>query len=107
MVCSHADDRMNAKREIAPVTDGRSRPAKPARRRARRRSLGHEEFLARALDLFFELGFEGASIEAITAAVGIAKRTVYLRYGDKKSLFKAALQRAIEEWIVPVERLRE
>jgi AcrR family transcriptional regulator len=36
----------------------------------------------------------------------MAKRTVYLRYGDKTALFKAALQRAIEEWIVPVERLR-
>ena len=36
----------------------------------------------------------------------MAKRTVYLRYGDKTALFKAALERAIEEWIVPIERLQ-
>ncbi|ORA10369.1 TetR family transcriptional regulator [Mycobacterium arosiense ATCC BAA-1401 = DSM 45069] len=76
-------------------------------RRPRRPSLSNEEFLDKALDLFLERGFERTSIDAITAAAGIAKRTVYARYGDKKTLFKAALQRAIEEWIVPVERLRQ
>lgn len=75
-------------------------------RRPRRPSLSNEEFLDKALDLFLEQGFERTSIEAITASAGMAKRTVYLRYGDKTSLFKAALQRAIEDWIVPVERLR-
>ena len=37
----------------------------------------------------------------------MAKRTVYARYGDKTTLFKAALTRAIEEWIVPVEVLQQ
>ena len=50
--------------------------------------------------------FERTSIEAITAAAGMAKRTVYARYGDKTTLFKAALTRAIEEWIVPVGLLQ-
>jgi len=82
-------------------------PAPPTReRRPRRPSLSNEAFLDKALDLFLEQGFERTSIEAITASAGMAKRTVYLRYGDKTSLFKAALQRAIEDWIVPVERLR-
>lgn len=82
-------------------------PTEPApSRRPRRPSLSNEEFLDKALDLFLEQGFERTSIEAITASAGMAKRTVYLRYGDKTSLFKAALQRAIEDWIVPVERLR-
>ena len=75
-------------------------------RRPGRPSLSNEELLGKALDLFLEQGFERTSIEAICAAAGMAKRTVYGRYGDKTSLFKAALQRAIEEWIVPVERLR-
>lgn len=64
------------------------------------------ELLHKALDLFLEQGFERTTIDAISASVGMAKRTVYLRYGDKTKLFKAALQLAIEEWIVPVERLR-
>jgi AcrR family transcriptional regulator len=84
--------------------DGRSE--KPAQRRARRPSLSNEAFLDKALDLFLEQGFERTSIDAITASAGMAKRTVYLRYGDKKALFKAALQRAIDEWIVPLEQLQ-
>jgi AcrR family transcriptional regulator len=83
-----------------------SKPVSLKKRRPRRPSLGNEAFLDKALDLFLERGFERTSIEEITATAGMAKRTVYLRYGDKKSLFKAALERAIEDWIVPVERLR-
>ncbi len=77
---------------------GRRRPGRP--------TLSNEELLDAALDLFLERGFERTSIEAICAAAGMAKRTVYARYGDKATLFKAALTRAIEDWIVPIERLR-
>lgn len=77
------------------------------RRKPGRPTLSNEELLDKALDLFLEQGFERTSIDAITAAAGMAKRTVYARYGDKTTLFKAALKRAIDEWIVPVERLRE
>lgn len=78
-------------------------PGRPTRDQAEQRN---RELLDKALDLFLEHGFERTTIEAITAAVGMAKRTVYARYGDKLTLFKAALHRAIQEWIVPVERLR-
>lgn len=71
-----------------------------------RPTLSNEELLDKAIDLFLEKGFERTTIDAITASAGMAKRTVYLRYGDKTALFKAALQRAIQDWIVPVERLR-
>ena len=84
-----------------------SPPASPlVQRRPGRPSLSNEQLLDHALDLFLEQGFDRTSIEAICLRAGMAKRTVYARYGDKTSLFKAALQRAIEEWIVPVERLR-
>jgi len=79
---------------------------RPGRRRPGRPTLSNEELLDTALDLFLEKGFERTSIDAITSAAGMAKRTVYARYGDKTNLFKAALTRAIEEWIVPVERLQ-
>ena len=77
-----------------------------AKQRQRRPSLSNQDFLDKAFTLFVENGFERTSIDSITSAAGIAKRTVYLRYGDKEALFKAALGRAIEKWIVPVERLR-
>lgn len=75
-------------------------------RKPGRPSLSNEALLDKALDIFLEVGFERTSIDAITAAAGMAKRTVYLRYEDKTALFKAALERAINEWIVPVEVLR-
>ena len=77
-----------------------------ARRRPGRPSLSNAQLLAHALDLFLEQGFERTSIEAICQAAGMAKRTVYARYGDKEALFKAALQSAIEDWIVPIGTLR-
>src|SRR3546814_20190938 len=45
------------------------------------------------------------TIDAIAAAVGMTKRTVYTRYPDKNALFGAAVQRAIERWIIPAEVL--
>jgi TetR/AcrR family transcriptional repressor of mexJK operon len=85
---------------------GASRAGTKLRQGPGRPTLSNEELLDKAVDLFLEKGFERTSIDAITASAGMAKRTVYLRYGDKTALFKAALQRAIEDWIVPVDRLR-
>jgi len=79
-------------------------PARP-RRRPGRPTLSNEELLDKALDLFLEKGFDGTSIDAITASAGMAKRTVYARYGDKENLFRAALSRAIDDWIVPIDSL--
>lgn len=76
---------------------------RPTREQAEQR---HEELLDRALELFLEKGFELVTMEAIAAAVGMTKRTVYARYEDKSALFKAAVQRAVDRWIVPIERLQ-
>jgi len=64
------------------------------------------ELLDRALDLFLEHGFARTTIEMISASLGMGRRTIYARYGDKETLFRAALQKAIDEWIVPAEELR-
>jgi TetR/AcrR family transcriptional regulator, mexJK operon transcriptional repressor len=86
--------------------DAAEKIGEPAARRPGRPTLSDEQLLDIALDLFLENGFERTSIDAITAAAGMAKRTVYARYGDKETLFKAALARAIDDWMVPVGRLR-
>jgi TetR/AcrR family transcriptional regulator, mexJK operon transcriptional repressor len=78
-------------------------PGRPTREQAKLRNF---ELLDRALDLFLENGFERTTMEGIASDVGMAKRTVYAQYGDKRTLFKASLERAIDEWIVPVEVLR-
>lgn len=66
----------------------------------------NKELLERALDLFLEKGFEGTTIQDITQSIGMSKRTVTARYGNKVALFKAALKRAVDEWVVPEARLR-
>jgi AcrR family transcriptional regulator len=81
--------------------DGRG-PGRPSRAQSEARD---RELLDRALDLFLERGFDGTTIEAIVDSVGMARRTVYARYGDKITLFKAALQRAIDDWVVPPDEL--
>jgi AcrR family transcriptional regulator len=78
-------------------------PGRPTRLQIEERN---RELLDRALDLFLEKGFERTTIREITLSVGMAKRTVALRYGDKTALFKAVLKRAIDQWVVPVERLQ-
>ena len=91
------------KPEKPPRAFGRG-PGRPSREESEQRN---RELLDRSLDLFLERGFEGTTIEAIVDSIGMARRTVYARYGDKTTLFKAALQRAIDDWVVPAERLRE
>lgn len=88
------------------VIEQREQIADTGRRKPGRPTLSTEQLLDIALDLFLENGFERTSIDAITAAAGMAKRTVYARYGDKETLFRAALARAIEDWMVPVEQMR-
>ena len=75
------------------------------RRGPGRPTLSNEELLDTALDLFLDNGFERTSIEAICASAGMAKRTVYARYGDKEALFRATLERATNRWVVPLDRL--
>ncbi len=77
------------------------------RRKLGRPTLSDGQLLDVALDLFLDEGYERTSIDAIAVAAGMAKRTIYARHGDKENLFRSALNRAIEEWIVPVERLQK
>ena len=90
-------------RPTRPRARTRPRAGRPTKERAAAR---HAELLDSALDHFLDKGFEPATIEAIAASVGMTKRTVYARYPDKVSLFRAAVRRAIERLAVPAERIR-
>lgn len=85
------------------VHAARARAGRPTREQAEER---HNELLDSALEAFLDKGFEQATVDAIAASVGMAKRTMYARYEDKTALFKAAVQRAIERFILPEEHLR-
>lgn len=76
---------------------------RPTREQAAQR---HDELLDRALEVFLENGFERSTIGGIAASAGMAKRTIYGLYPDKAALFEAAVQRAVDRWLVPIETLR-
>ncbi|WP_265587725.1 TetR/AcrR family transcriptional regulator [Sphingomicrobium arenosum] len=59
------------------------RPSSEAKRSA---------IVAAAAQVFFEAGYEAASIEAIAAAAGVSKVTVYNHFGGKEALFKASVE---------------
>ena len=80
----------------------RVRAGRPTKAQAEAR---HDELLERALDHFLEKGFEPATIEAIAADVSMTKRTVYARYPDKASLFRAAVRRGVERYAVSRETI--
>jgi TetR/AcrR family transcriptional regulator, mexJK operon transcriptional repressor len=82
---------------------GRPRAGRPTREQAEAR---HAELLDVALDHFLDKGYEAATIEAIAAAVGMTKRTVYARHAEKSALFRAAVHRAIERYSIPEERIQ-
>lgn len=66
----------------------------------------NEQLLVQALDHFLDKGFAGTTVNAITASLSMSKQTVYSMYEDKLALFRAALERAIDQWLVPLSDLR-
>lgn len=102
-----ANDQSEARGDGAEALDGtpRARPG-PGRPTPEQLALRNRELLERAFDMFLEKGFERTTIMDIGAAIGMTKRTVYRWYQDKTTLFKAALQHAIDQWVVPIDRLR-
>jgi TetR/AcrR family transcriptional repressor of mexJK operon len=51
-----------------------------------------------AVALFIELGYAGASMEAIAKAAGITKRSLYARYPDKRALFADVIPWALARY---------
>lgn len=52
-----------------------------------------EAILAAAGEVFLGAGFAAASMDAVAERAGVSKATVYSRFGSKKELFAAAVER--------------
>ena len=63
------------------------------RGRGRPRSFDQTEALDAAVLVFWEKGFDGASIEDLTTAMGISRPSLYATFGNKRSLFIEAIDR--------------
>ncbi|MGB2643792.1 MAG: TetR/AcrR family transcriptional regulator [Candidatus Acidiferrum sp.] len=59
-------------------------------------SFDKEAALEAAMLLFWERGFEGASMADLTDAMGLSPSSVYAAFGDKHSLFALAAKRYLE-----------
>jgi TetR/AcrR family transcriptional repressor of mexJK operon len=97
------------------VTAKRRKTSSSPAKRVPRRGLGrptreqaellYAQLLDQALEMFLDRGFEQTTMESIAQGAGMSKRTLYVRYEDKAALFKAAVQQAIEHWVIPLKKL--
>lgn len=66
---------------------------KKKRPRGRPLLFDREQVLDAAVLVFWEKGYDGASMENLTLAMGIKKPSLYAAFGNKRQLFEAAIDR--------------
>jgi AcrR family transcriptional regulator len=66
---------------------------KSPKRPGRPRGFNRDEALNRAMHIFWQKGFEGASLNDLTSAMGIQPASLYKAFGNKQALFEQALAR--------------
>lgn len=59
----------------------------------RQREFDTDKALDAAMHTFWDKGFEAASLNDLTTAMGIQRPSLYAAFGDKKELFETALRR--------------
>lgn len=68
------------------MTDAKAAPGRP-------RSFDLDQVLDKALEVFWQKGYEGASLPDLTQAMGINKPSLYAAFGNKEQLFLKAVER--------------
>src|SRR6266853_867568 len=58
---------------------------------ARTKGFNPQRALAKAMGVFWRLGYESASTETLIKAMGIARQSLYDTFGDKRALYLKAL----------------
>ena len=75
---------------------GRGKPSRarkaPRKARGRPLSFDRQAALDKAMHVFWERGYEAASVADLTAAMGITPPSLYTAFGDKEHLFLEAIE---------------
>lgn len=85
----------------------------PHRKTGRPLSFDREAALYRAMLLFWAHGYEGTSLNDLTAAMGVTPPSIYNVFGDKKALFREAVKlylsgpQSVEELIKGAKTARD
>jgi TetR/AcrR family transcriptional repressor of mexJK operon len=66
-----------------------------------------QEILRAAKVVFFEDGYQLASMDRLAAAAGTTKRTLYDHYGNKEALFSATIEFAAEMFVGKLPRVED
>ena len=69
------------------------------RERGRPRAFDVDLALDRALAVFWKHGFQDASLQELTDAMGLSKPSLYAAFGDKEALYLKALERYVEKLV--------
>jgi TetR/AcrR family transcriptional regulator, transcriptional repressor for nem operon len=64
----------------------------------RDRQFDEDSALAAAADVFAMHGYAGTSLARLQAATGLGKQSLYNAWGDKRSLYLKAVDRAVARW---------
>ncbi|MEV9280671.1 helix-turn-helix domain-containing protein, partial [Klebsiella variicola] len=59
--------------------------------RGRPRAFDRDHALRRAMELFWERGYEGTTIADLTSAMGVNRPSLYASFGCKEALFEEAV----------------
>ena len=62
----------------------------------RPRTFDKDAAVDRLLEVFWDTGFEGASIDALQTAVGVKRGSFYAAWSDKEAAFRAAMGRYVD-----------
>lgn len=66
-----------------------------ARERGRPRTFDIDYALDRAVEVFWKHGFQDASMQELTEAMGLSKPSLYAAFGDKEALYLKTLERYV------------
>jgi AcrR family transcriptional regulator len=85
--------KMTTETTVTPAATTAVTPKAPPKPRGRPLSFDRDAALEQAMHVFWERGYEAASIADLTAAMGITPPSLYAAFGDKEKLVLEAIER--------------